>query len=246
MTPLLLLHPHGGPVHLEPLAPCVPRIVLAWDVYRVTLHFIAHSQARELSWVGRVTVEPGETTPVYVIDQVRLLRQTSAPHQTVLDPIAVGEIAQEWITAAGNKGNENPCKFWGHTHPFPSTAPSGQDDRQMLAFFRGKFSPPFFIRGIFSPAPLSPAFAPDVPATAACASSAEFSVYDFTKGVVFRNVPWSVVDPEKDEEVLAHVSLVASVSEQPAFVTPEADSMVRFGEAFDRKGGVDDDPVDFD
>ncbi len=216
MTTLPLFRPYEGHVRIEPIASLTPQIVLSWEVLRDTLHFLALAQGLELSWVGRVTVDPEGDAPTYHITEIRLLPQTSTFGNTILHPAAVAAAAEEWMEASG--GTENPCRFWGHTHPFPSTDPSERDDAQMLEFIRGRLTPPFLIRGIFSPdtprgacptkpwrSGVLPFGAPSLPT-----SRADFSIYDYHRGIVYRDVPWMVTDPERHAALAVHVASMVS------------------------------------
>ena len=210
MNRLPLLRPYEGQLTLEPISVLAPSIEMPWEVFRDTTHLVALTRQRgkEISWVGRVDVRRQEHADVYQIAEIRILPQASTAGETVLDPVAIGQAAREWIRRCG--GDENPCRFWGHTHIFGSPDPSARDDAQMLALVR-QGGPPFFLRGIFCPETSTPpaggAFHPAFAAeTTGIWSRADFSLYDYRKGIIFRHVPWSIADAERHEELATRVA----------------------------------------
>jgi hypothetical protein len=180
-TLMKLLLPYQNQPRLEPIKPLVPRIVLSWRVYEDINHLIEECGPQELSWVGKVTAQTNGLQTAYNITAIRLLPQTSSRVHTRLDPAAIATVAYQWITQTGEA--DNPCRFWGHTHPGSCTEPSAQDDMQMLELIQGRCTPPFFIRGIFSQGVEQ--------------YQGEFTVYDYNRGVKFRHVPWAVANDKR-------------------------------------------------
>jgi len=216
METLRLLLPYMGQPDIEPIKALIPRILMTWEVYRDTLHFLNHSRERgtEFSWVGKVeTVQPLQ----YSITELAVLPHNSTAAKTVLDALAIGKLANQWIKKAG--GRYNPLKFWGHTHK-ASVEPSSQDYKQMELLICGELTPSFFIRGIFALSPelqSPPCSNPYSPGQTRqhfktdyhSACLAEFTLFDYQKGIQIRNVPWEIVDrPSRKRGLLERAGLV--------------------------------------
>ena len=219
---LSLVRPYSDQAHIEPIGPLLPSIHMTWEVYRDTTHLIALTRdlGKEISWVGKVHVQRQENAEVYVIAEIRVLPQESTAVETRLDPIAVAQVAREWIRASGTE--QNPCRFWGHTHVHIGPDPSPKDDQQMLSFIR-EGGPPFFIRGIFSPLMSGTASGPYLGPRSdpADLGHADFTLYDYRKGVLIRHVPWFIVDTERSTELAAIVdrALAPTSNAAPATAT---------------------------
>lgn len=194
MKTLYLIEPYRGCLDVEPIIQLAPKIALEWEVLRDITHFLNASLEikLEFSWIGKVKKCNFDDQDVYLISEIHLLPQRATSGHTTLDPVAVGQIATQWIDSDGH----NTLGFWGHTHPGFGLTPSPTDDQQMEGMIRGKFTPPFFIRGIFGTPPAGgPHFG--LSYDAAPPRQADFSLYDFARGVKFMHVPWYVLDEAK-------------------------------------------------
>lgn len=173
--------PYETAPHLEPIAPLLPVVVMSWRAYENTNHLISLSGAQELSWVGKVAVCKNGPAIKYYLTDITLLPQCGSRVHTRLDPAALATIAHQWIME--QNGTDNPCRFWGHTHPAGNTDPSLQDNAQMAAMIQGDFTPPFFIRGIFSRGQKH--------------FNGEITIYDFSRGIIIRHAPWEVENEDR-------------------------------------------------
>ncbi|MBI2054326.1 MAG: hypothetical protein HYT36_03260 [Candidatus Staskawiczbacteria bacterium] len=234
MKSVRLLSPYSGQMRIEPISLLAPKIMITFEVLRKTAHFLEFCCARseEFSWVGKVKhVESPVKTSGYLIEDIVALKQTNSASETRLDAKAIAKIASQWVNEAGGKAN--PLKFWGHAHLFASTQPSYQDNNQMEELIRGNATPVFFIRGIFSPAPVC--HRPDSSAFSSAVYQnynihrntdvegrhqtfqAEFTVFDYQKEVAFVNVAWEVVDEYDCEELKSLLTLSVEQEEARAY-----------------------------
>jgi hypothetical protein len=221
MKPIRFLVPYSEQPRIEPISQLVPRILLTWKVLKKTIRFLEFSCGRneEFSWVGKVkkVVYDCSNKESYLIEDIVALKQNNSAMKTEIDVVSLGRVAERWVRESD--GKTNPLKFWGHSHLFESTEPSSRDNDQMDDLIRGVATPIFFIRGIFSPQDTNynlqtknsrhPSFA-NVNATDRCpAFQAEFTLFDYQKGIAVRNVPWRLVD-EYDEWELEELLLPSS------------------------------------
>jgi len=176
--------PYPNPPAVDFITPLTDLIVMSWRVYQDIHHVINECGRQELSWLGKVVKTDEGRRSIYYISAIRLLEQRSSSVHTRLDPAAIAQVAHEWIMEEG--GKDNPCRFWGHTHPGSCTEPSSQDDAQMQHFIHGKFTPPFYIRGIFSKGSQH--------------YHGEFTLYDYQRGIKIRHMPWEVEDRTRQQK----------------------------------------------
>lgn len=210
MSKTPMLSPYSGQSRVELLNASGVQVQIVWSALReifALLRAVA-SLRQEVACVGKVPDPKIEACGIltYRIEEVKILRQRCDPVETTLDPTDLGITAAEWIEQAG--GQVNPLRFWGHAH-LGSPHPSSQDDFQMMEFRRGE--PAFFIRGIFGfqtmvvSAPVINVG--DIPVDRDYGGSshhgcvAEFSVFDYSRGIVFRDVPWELCDTWRETEI---------------------------------------------
>ena len=127
----------------------------------------------------------------YILDELMLLDQECHSATTELSPEAMAALGIELL--GRNNGDYERLLFWGHTHPFGSTAPSGQDESQM-ALFR-KNGCPWFLRGIFAP------------------QRSEYTLFNFQQHLVFRDVPWRIQYPVEDRSAFWKAQIEAKVKD---------------------------------
>ena len=125
----------------------------------------------------------------YTITEIMLLDQECHSSTTELSAAALAALGGELM----QRGNDDYDKllFWGHTHPFGSTAPSGQDEQQMTLFRRNGC--PWFLRGIFAP------------------KRSEYTLFNFESYNVVRDVPWSIKLNVEDRSEYWKAQLAAKV-----------------------------------
>ncbi len=138
------------------------------------MYYIAAASGREeISWLGTVS----KISSVYTIEEVMLFEQEVEVAETAMSPADIAKVATE-LLVNGAIEKVNALKFWGHVHPSNSTSPSGQDEIQMDVLSNGN---DWFIRGIFGRH-----------------GRAEFTFYDFARGLRFNDVSWEIILPHDD------------------------------------------------
>lgn len=166
------------------------------------LSSISGKMGKELAWVGKVTLLPTGNVSVYHVTEVALVKQVVSSASTVLDAIALAQLADKWMEV---ENGYNPLKFLAHSHPGFSTDPSPRDQETMRSFIRGPATPPFLVRAIFT--------------TCATDALVDFTVLDYQRGIMFCHVPWRVVD---DDRRSALEQLVMELVSDQAIGTPVA------------------------
>jgi len=168
--------PHTFETTIEHLnVPKTPLVLITPSVYTDMLAIAQHSGSDEIGWLGTVTQL---TEGSYLIDSIYFPKQEVSGTTTVLTEDGLGELFTN--LAATNPDACDRMKFWGHVHPSNSTNPSAQDDEQMAAFAHNDW----FIRGIFGRY-----------------GRAEFTFFHYKNGIVWNDVPWTVMQPvDKDRD----------------------------------------------
>lgn len=201
----LIVVPHRASTKVQCLDALVPRVVFPLPVWACQNALVEASTPGELSWIGRVSSGRDDRGPFYRVDELALLRQSSSPGRTVLDPDAIGAAVSAWrqrARAAGEEHGKNDFRYWAHVHCGSSASPSARDDRQMEELIDprqdGRATPAFFIRAVFSREPSS----------GSAARSAHVSVYEYHKGIAFLDVPWEIEDSVWRDELSARIAVV--------------------------------------
>jgi hypothetical protein len=146
-----------------------PKVCITPNAYADMLVIAENSGSDEVGWLGTVNkLNNGR----YLIEEIFLPAQQVCGATCELSEDGIGELFTELAQT-----NFDACEhmhFWGHVHPGNCTSPSGQDDQQMGLFAHNDF----FIRGIFGRN-----------------GRAEFTFCDYTKGILWTDVQWSIYCP---------------------------------------------------
>ena len=183
----------------------VPGIFITPEAYADMLTIANLSGFDEIGWLGSVLTI---TDYRFLIDGIFLFQQEVHGATTEITEEGLADLFTDLIIE--NEELAQRLMFWGHVHPSSSTSPSGQDDDQMKHFSHN----PWFIRGIFGRS-----------------GRAEFTFYDYQRGIIWQDVPWQISRPLNKEltakwqaEIDAKVTQKAEIN---AKVTQEIVSMAR-------------------
>lgn len=156
----------------EPLRPI---IFIPPNVYADKLAIAQQTDEDEIGWLGTVK-ELGDER--YLIDSSHMIKMLVGPSTQIFTEDGLGEyfteLAQKDIDACSR------MLFWGHLHDGNSTSPSQQDEDQMKWFDHNDY----FIRGIFGRE-----------------GRAEFTFFDYKKGIRWNDVPWMIYVPEVNNPI---------------------------------------------
>jgi hypothetical protein len=117
----------------------------------------------------------------FYIDEIFVPEQEVTGVET--DPTDEGQFkVMNELAEMGEEGMKKieRLRFWGHSHVYMGTSPSGTDENTPLNYER--LGLPWFIRGIFNKH-----------------GRAEFTVYLFEEGHRFVDAPWVAVDAQSGE-----------------------------------------------
>lgn len=153
----------------------LPKIVINEKAYMDMIYITSQSNNNEISWLGSVD----KVNNVYIIDNIYLFEQTVSSTTTLITPNSIVKLGTEMLKAGMIK-EVNKLRFWGHLHPGNSTSPS-KDDNDTMDILR-KRCKDYFIRGIFGRK-----------------GKAEFSLFDYSKGIWFNDVEWNFYRNENVE-----------------------------------------------
>jgi hypothetical protein len=132
-------------VNIETNSPIeTPEIIIMPAALEKMWHYVNIAD-KEVGWLGTAT-RFGKN---FLIEDVYLLRQRVHSTTTIITPEGMGEFAMELLENNPDADKIiNNIRFWGHSHVYMDTSPSGQDEFQMECF--RKMNGPFMIRGIFN------------------------------------------------------------------------------------------------
>lgn len=154
--------------------PSEPVIQITKDAYNDMVAICKNAGNNEIGWLGTVSILGKDH---YLIDSIFLPEQETGG--------ATCEISNEDEELCEKMTEDETyvdrLRFWGHLHPGNSTSPSGQDDTQLEKFTHNEW----FIRGIFGRM-----------------GRAEFTFFDFRKGLVWEDVSWKIQTDEISEELV--------------------------------------------
>jgi len=171
-----IITPHAAQPHVSSLT--IPKVMLPPQVAADISYLSRHTKS-EVGFMGLVTKESftsEESVMVleyYTVTEIMLLDQQCHSATTELSEAAMAELGVALLARGENGADYDRLRFWGHTHPFGSTSPSGQDNNQMSLFRRNGC--PWFLRGIFAPQKM------------------EWTLFDFYRNLVSNDVPWEVL-----------------------------------------------------
>src|SRR3989344_7019657 len=151
----------------------VPGIFITPEAYADMLTIANLSGFDEIGWLGSVLTI---TDYRFLIDGIFLFQQEVHGATTEITEEGLADLFTDLIIE--NEELAQRLMFWGHVHPSSSTSPSGQDDDQMKHFSHN----PWFIRGIFGRS-----------------GRAEFTFYDYQRGLIWQDVPWQINCPLNKE-----------------------------------------------
>lgn len=122
----------------------------------------------EIGWLGTATYENKST--IY-IDDVFLFKQNTHSTTTEITPEGLSEFAEELLQHEDSLSIWNNIRLWGHSHVNMSTAPSTQDNEQMVTFAEGGHD--WFLRIIAN-------------------KKGELSIdlYNYDQGIIYHNLNW--------------------------------------------------------
>ena len=154
----------------------IPRILVSKDAYEDMFQLVDIVE-KEVGWLG--TVEKIEND--FLIKEVFLFDQKSHHTTCTITEEGLGTWAMQMMDTRPDDGMDivNAVRFWGHSHVWMGTSPSGQDDQQMAVFSQS--CPEFFIRAIMNKA-----------------GRMEFTLYLYEAGIEIHDIEWSIYDPNPD------------------------------------------------
>jgi hypothetical protein len=171
-------HQHDFRTRAEFLrSPNSPKILISDHAYR-RMCLIVEMAPKEVGWLGTVDRMPSGN---FYIDEIFVPEQEVTGAET--DPTDEGQFkVMNELAEMGEEGMKKieRLRFWGHSHVFMGTSPSGTDENTPLNYER--LGLPWFIRGIFNKL-----------------GRAEFTVYLFEEGHRFVDAPWVAVDAQSGE-----------------------------------------------
>lgn len=160
--------PHAFQTKVQLIVKTKPQILISPQAYDDMVHIGSWSGSDEIGWLGTV-VQTGNFE--FLIKEIYLVGQEVHGSTTKITEDGLAELVAEYPDI-----NEE-LRFWGHVHPGNSTDPSPQDETQMDMFTYNEW----FIRGIFGRQ-----------------GRAEFTLFDYKRGLVFRDCPWRKISVEDD------------------------------------------------
>lgn len=181
-----------------------PKVIIEMKAYLDMFYLVEAAGGDEVGWLGTISKD-GET---YLIEEIFIFDQEVSSISTEIDPESVAEVATDLIKK-GEVKKVNSLKFWGHVHPGNSTTPSSQDEEQMSVFKDGN---DYFLRGIFDRN-----------------GRAEFTLFDYVRGLRFNDVPWDIKlyeDDGRKEEIKKLVS--EKVKKVSVYYTPASIGSQKF------------------
>ncbi len=163
--------PHNFEPRCELIEGRIPKILLSPRAF-LDMFYISEACEDEVSWLGTVR-ELGESS--YLIEEVFLFKQEVTGVSTEIDQDDLGRFFNDLLAQPNGQEKAASILFWGHVHPGSFTSPSGVDEAQMRVFSHS----PWFIMGIFTRS-----------------GRAEFTFFDYSRGVRFSDCPWEIYLPE--------------------------------------------------
>lgn len=152
-----------------------PRILVSKDAYEDMFQLVDIVQ-KEVGWLASVEKIDND----YLIKEIFLLEQKSHSTTCKITEEGMGNWAMEMMNAREDGMDVvNSIRFWGHSHVWMGTSPSGQDEDQMQIF--SKSCEDFFIRGIMNKS-----------------GRMEFTLYLYESGIEIHDVSWSIYDSNPD------------------------------------------------
>ncbi|HEY9775970.1 MAG TPA: hypothetical protein V6C81_19560 [Planktothrix sp.] len=132
---------------------------------------------KEVGWMGTVKLLPSGN---FLIEDTYLLEQQVSAVETELSKDGIERLSIELIENYPD-GVEmvNKMRFWGHSHVFMGTSPSGTDESTMTRMGADGTGINWYIRGIFNKL-----------------GRAEFTLYLYDLGYRINDAPWAVLDPK--------------------------------------------------
>lgn len=168
--------PHNFKTELFLLAePLRPAIFIVPNIYADMLAIAQQTEEDEIGWLGTVK-ELGDER--YLIDSIHMAKMQVGPGTQLFTEDGLGEYFTE--LALNDIDACNRMLFWGHVHSGNGTSPSPQDEDQMKWFDHNDY----FIRGIFGRK-----------------GRAEFTLFDYKKGIRWNDIPWMIYIPEINNPV---------------------------------------------
>ncbi|MDB5194369.1 MAG: hypothetical protein JWN50_383 [Parcubacteria group bacterium] len=124
----------------------------------------------EVGWLGTAKRVGSDI----LVDEVFLFDQDVSYGHTELSTDSMSKVMLETLKRPDGESIFNNTRFWGHSHGYGGTSPSGQDDQTMRTF--EGFGAQFFLRGIFNRT-----------------GDLSFSLYDWQNNLVYHRLPWKLV-----------------------------------------------------
>jgi hypothetical protein len=172
------LHQHDFRTRAEFLrSPNSPKILISDHAYR-RMCLIVEMAPKEVGWLGTVERMPSGN---FYIDEIFVPEQEVTGSET--DPTDEGQFkVMNELAEMGEEGMKKieRLRFWGHSHVYMGTSPSGTDENTPLNYQR--LGLPWFIRGIFNKL-----------------GRAEFTIYLFEEEYRLIDAPWVAVDAQSGE-----------------------------------------------
>lgn len=99
----------------------------------------------EISWLGLVFKQGSN----FLIKDVFLVEQENSVTTTEMSENGLATLGEKLLGQSNGMDLYNALRFWGHSHVYMGTEPSGQDNDQLNDFMHNLTSPDsFFLRGI--------------------------------------------------------------------------------------------------
>lgn len=155
----------------------LPKIKLAKEVYLAMVCLTEMSDETEMGWLGSVEKQENNT---YLIKEVFLFDQKVKWDEFKINPDALSDFYVQALSRPDGVEFVNSLRFIGHVEPGKDISfGSVHDDKIMKSYAKNKCD--FFIQAIM-----------------VRSGEIQFTVYDYARQIIFRDVAWEVVDPEKD------------------------------------------------
>lgn len=171
-----------------------PHVLIEPAAFNDMFYIAGHAGHNEVGWLG--TVE--RTDDVLRIAEIFLFDQEVTPSETDLNTQHIATVVTE-LLQNGQIDKVNAIKFWGHVHPGNSTSPSAQDNQTMTDQLSDGNE--WFLRGIFGRN-----------------GRAEFWLFDYTRGIIFKDIPWDIALPEDQERKKTILDMVLDLVHSRAYV----------------------------
>jgi hypothetical protein len=175
---------YTAPTTVKLVQSLTPHVYISADAIN-NMQLYVQGCADEIGWLG-TAYKVGKDVH---INNVYLFHQDVHSTTTEITPTGLATFGENILSNPDVDGMEiwNNLKMWGHSHVNMACMPSAQDDKQMVTFAESGHD--WFVRLIANKK-----------------GDMRIDLYDYTIGVAYNDLPWTITPSAQEQEYINYIS----------------------------------------